>query len=165
MIETINGKAYFKVGDKVYELGGGSNIITADSVEQLPDPASVPEGTIALVKGEGESGGGGLPTVELTTPITTPEAAGEMLTVTLTDAEYTLIDNVAVTASPFILRVTIDENPLFGIVTGLFVDGVGSFYTEITFPIGALCKYQIAIVNFGDGWNMAVIRQTFKDFN
>lgn len=54
MIETINGKAYFKVGDKVYELGGGSNIITADSVEQLPDPASVPENTIALVKSEDE---------------------------------------------------------------------------------------------------------------
>lgn len=53
MIETINGKAYFKVGDKVYEVGGGSNIITADSVEQLPDPASVPDGTIALVKSEG----------------------------------------------------------------------------------------------------------------
>lgn len=52
MIETINGKAYLKVGDKVYELGGGSNIITAASVEQLPDPASVPEGTIALVKSE-----------------------------------------------------------------------------------------------------------------
>jgi hypothetical protein len=52
MIEIINGKAYVKKGDKVYELGGGSNIITADSVEQLPDPASVPEGTIALVKCE-----------------------------------------------------------------------------------------------------------------
>ena len=49
MIETINGKAYLKVGDKVYELGGGSNIITADSVEQLPDPASVPEGALGFV--------------------------------------------------------------------------------------------------------------------
>lgn len=72
MIETINGKAYLKVGDKVYELGGGSNIITADSVEQLPDPASVPEGTIALVKSEG---GGGLPVVELETVPTTEGVA------------------------------------------------------------------------------------------
>lgn len=56
MIETINGKAYVKVGDKVYEVGGGSNIITADSVEQLPDPASVPEGTIALVPSEDDGG-------------------------------------------------------------------------------------------------------------
>ncbi len=90
MIETINGKAYLKVGDKVYELGGASSdgievesaqvgqtivvkavnengkpteweavdlpqstdIITADSVDELPDPSTVPEGTIALVTSE-----------------------------------------------------------------------------------------------------------------
>lgn len=89
MIETINGKAYLKVGDKVYEVGGGggginiesatvgqtivvkavdengkpteweavnlpksTNIIVANSVEELPDPASVPENTIALVTSE-----------------------------------------------------------------------------------------------------------------
>lgn len=99
MIETINGKAYFKVGDKVYELGGGSNIITADSVEQLPDPASVPEGTIALVKSEG-AGGGGLPVVELSTQITL-------------ESVFTEAENAALTAAfesgmPFILKCSLN---------------------------------------------------------
>lgn len=31
MIETINGKAYLKVGDKVYELGGGVGIDVASA--------------------------------------------------------------------------------------------------------------------------------------
>lgn len=98
MIETINGKAYLKVGDKVYELGGGSNIITADSVEQLPDPASMPEGTIALVKSEGESGG--LPVVELSTQITL-------------ESVFTEAENAALTAAfesgmPFILKCSLN---------------------------------------------------------
>lgn len=101
MIETINGKAYFKVGDKVYELGGGSNIITADSVEQLPDPASVPEGTIALVPSTEDSGsGGGLPVVELTTQITL-------------ESVFTEAENAALTAAfesgmPFILKCSLN---------------------------------------------------------
>lgn len=77
MIETINGKAYLKVGDKVYELGGGPNIITADSVEQLPDPASVPEGTIAFVKSEG--GGSGLTVIEITTDLSAAFLGGESI--------------------------------------------------------------------------------------
>ena len=90
MIETINGKAYLKVGDKVYELGGGSNIITADSVEQLPDPASVPENTIAFVK-SGGGGGGGLPVVEFSTDFSLP-IEGDALV--LSEADSAVMDAV-----------------------------------------------------------------------
>lgn len=49
------------------ELGiGGTNIITANSKAELPDPSTVEEGTVALVPSEGDSGGGGLPVAELT---------------------------------------------------------------------------------------------------
>lgn len=53
MIEMINGKAYVKKGDKVYEVGGGgTDFLFADSVEELPDPSTVPEDTVALVPSE-----------------------------------------------------------------------------------------------------------------
>lgn len=112
MIETINGKAYLKVGDKVYELGGGgSNIITADSVEQLPDPASVPEGTIALVKGEGESGGG-LPVVKLETVPTTDGAV-------LSENDTAKI-NALGTNTNFILKCTMSDGVPLSVVTSGF---------------------------------------------
>ena len=50
--------------------GGGANIITANSKAELPDPSTVPEGTIALVP----SAGGDVSVVE----------EGNTLTVTLT---------------------------------------------------------------------------------
>lgn len=34
------------------DLTGGANIIVADSYDDLPDPATVPDGTIALVPSE-----------------------------------------------------------------------------------------------------------------
>lgn len=97
MIETINGKAYLKVGDKVYELGGGSNIITADSVEQLPDPASVPEGTIAFVPSEG---GGGLPVVEIVSPISFEKS-------TLSEAENISLDAASASKKPATIIINI----------------------------------------------------------
>lgn len=60
MIEMINGKAYVKKGDKVYEVsGGGSNFIFANSKEELPDPSTVPENTVGLVPSEDDGGEGG----------------------------------------------------------------------------------------------------------
>ena len=38
--------------------GGNANFIFADSVEELPDPSTVPENSVALVPSSGESGGG-----------------------------------------------------------------------------------------------------------
>ena len=62
MIETINGKAYVKKGNKVYELGGGGgttgvNIYTADSEAGLPDPSTVKEGSLGFVPGSSSGGG------------------------------------------------------------------------------------------------------------
>jgi hypothetical protein len=36
------------------DLMGGANIIVADSVDELPDPTTVPEDTIALVPSDGD---------------------------------------------------------------------------------------------------------------
>lgn len=53
MSNIINADQYIKAGDKVYKVAGGSasgrNIITANSREELPDPSTVAEGTIAFV--------------------------------------------------------------------------------------------------------------------
>lgn len=43
--------------------GGNANFLFANSVEELPDPSTVPEDTVALVPSKGGSGGGGLPEV------------------------------------------------------------------------------------------------------
>ena len=146
MIETINGKAYVKKGNKVYEVGGGSNIITADSVEQLPDPASVPEGTIALVKSEG-AGGGGLPVVELATELF--EGAGSIRD------EKDIAQMANVGNSPFVLKVnvrttTVETMPIsvimyamgsteypgvFQYVTTVFVNNLGRVDIAILYAI------------------------------
>lgn len=41
------------------QSGGNANFIFADSEEELPDPSTVPENTVAFVPSKGESGGGG----------------------------------------------------------------------------------------------------------
>lgn len=48
MIETINGKAYVKKGDKVYEVGGGG------SVGELPEVTEADKGKFLRVSAEGK---------------------------------------------------------------------------------------------------------------
>lgn len=60
--EADNGKV-LKVSNGVWGLGddevsgGGSNFLFADSVEELPDPSTVPEDTVALVPSSGSISG------------------------------------------------------------------------------------------------------------
>lgn len=54
-----NEGKYFGVKDEMISVldaptGGGANIITADSVDELPDPSTVPEGSIGLVPSSDE---------------------------------------------------------------------------------------------------------------
>ena len=88
---------------------GAANILTFDSVDEM-NATTAPDGTIALVPCEGESGGGGLPVVELTTPITA-------------EAAFTEAENEALTAAyenglPVVLKCNLNY-------TGTTVDGGG----------------------------------------
>lgn len=53
-----NEGKYFGVKDEIVDIldapTGGANIIKADSVEELPDPTTVPEDTIALVPSDSD---------------------------------------------------------------------------------------------------------------
>lgn len=141
MIETINGKAYLKVGDKVYELGGGSNIITADSVEQLPDPASVPEGTIAFVKSEG-GGGGGLPVVELST-----EWDGQTSEVVLNANDAAKMDAALAAKMPIVLSITTTEGTEQRFVMSCsIIEGVGMFMCYL--------GVMVSVTNMTGSWTL-----------
>lgn len=142
MIETINGKAYLKKGDKVYELGGGSNIITADSVEQLPDPASVPEGTVALVPSDG-GGGVGLPVVELTTAIDTETATP------LSEAENQALDVALGKGLPIVCKLNAG-----GYMTNIAALMQTEQGTAYLINIGN--GISVAIMKIDSGWSVTV---------
>lgn len=100
MIETINGKAYIKKGDKLYEVGGGgnANFIFANSKEELPDPSTVPENTVGLVPSEGASGG--LPIVDIDTA---PDANGEQIL--LSGADAAKLDEISASHENCFMRI------------------------------------------------------------
>lgn len=101
MIETINGKAYVKKGNKVYAVpdGGNANFIFANSVEELPDPSTVPENTVGLVPSKGASGGC-LPIVDIDTM---PDESGEQIA--LSEADAAKLDEVSVSHENCFMRI------------------------------------------------------------
>ena len=149
MIETINGKAYVKKGDKVYEVGGGgANIIFANSVEELPDPSTVPENTVGLVPSEGT---GGLPVVELETTATSEGT-------TLSESEGAMIEHVGIES--FLLKIPVYYNstqvnivtPMTCIDMSAAIEGV--FIYSGTLYIGSGALVFVVIANVTGSWHV-----------
>lgn len=97
----IPSDAYIVKGGKLYKVKGGSapTILTFDSVDEM-NAFNAPDGTIALVPSEGESGGG-LPTIELSQSIT----AGTE--VTLTEEESAFFNSAMANKTPVIVKMTL----------------------------------------------------------
>ena len=117
--------------------GGGANIITANSKAELPDPSTVAEGTIAMVPSEG--GGGGLPTVVLTTAATAEGAE-------LTDAEVAMVE--ALNGSPCILTIPYAGMTVSGCADAVVAEGV--YIYTIANP-----SIIIVVSNEGGSWFIA----------
>ena len=105
--------------DKKYLPDGVTNIITANSKAELPDPSTVAEGTIALVPSEG---GGGLPVVELSTVATIDGAV-------LSEAESAIMEKIG--ANSFILKTPADFGEIQATVVTqmnvMITDGVNTY--------------------------------------
>lgn len=121
---------------------GGANIITANSKAELPDPSTVEEGTVALVPSEGGSGGGGLPVIELTTPLS---ASG----VEFTDSEHAALSAAADTGLPIIVKATMEyvegdftEYLPFSAVGTYFSQGsIRIYYASLPFGTGGFIEF------------------------
>lgn len=106
----IPSDAYIVKGGKVYKVKGGSaqSILTFDSVDEM-NAATAPDGTIALVPSEGESGTGGLPVVEITSAeYPTPNddgTAGDP--VALSETESAALTAAIETGLPVIIKISI----------------------------------------------------------
>jgi hypothetical protein len=142
MIEIINGKAYFKVGDKVYEVGGGSGI----------DVASAEVGQTIKVKAVDENGkptkweavdfpegGDSLPEVVLTTPV-------DMGT-QFTAEENAALSAALATGKPVIVKSTIMETPSVVMVMNNFA-GQGF--------VAVYANYNFLLVDTGEGWSALI---------
>ena len=147
--DVDNGKILGFVDNKTQwidpsELGiGGANIITANSKAELPDPSTVEEGTVALVPSEGGSGGGGLPVIELTTPLS---ASG----VGFTDSEHAALSAAADTGLPIVVKATMEymeggitEYLPFSAVGAYFSQGgIRIYYASLPFGTGGFIEFE-----------------------
>lgn len=100
---------------------------TANSVEELPDPATVPEGSIGLVPSKnvdsgdtgddsGSDGSGlGLPVVELTTNIAVAASDNSSTETTLSEAEGEALYAAGGLGLPVIIKWSSDIFPFFSI--------------------------------------------------
>ena len=128
-IPPVSADLYIKKGNKVYKASGGGstgvNIITANSKEELPDPSTVAEGTIALVpSGEseeseesGDNSGLGLPVVELTTNIAVAASDNSSTETTLSEAEGEALYAAGGLGLPVIIKWSSDIFPFFSIAS------------------------------------------------
>ena len=122
---------------------GGANIITANSKAELPDPSTVEEGTVALVPSEGDSGGGGLPVIELTTPLS---ASG----VEFTDDEHAALSAAADTGLPIIVKATMEYMegditeylPFSAVGTYFSQGGIRIYYASLPFGTGGFIEFE-----------------------
>lgn len=102
MIETINGKAYLKVGDKVYELGGGGIDVSSAKVGQTIKVKAVDENG-KPTEWESADFPEELPVVELTTPV-------DMGT-QFTAEENAVLTGALETGKPVIVKCTVMDTP------------------------------------------------------
>lgn len=100
--------------------GGGTEILTFDSVEEM-NASNAPEGSIAIVPSTGGGGGSGLPTVTLTTAISTEVAI-------LTAEESAALDAVAdageMYGTPIILNCVVNDG-VFSAIAMRLQQGAG----------------------------------------
>lgn len=117
--------------------GGNANFLFADSVEELPDPSTVPEDTVGLVpssSGGASGGGGGLTAVSLSTVISIADD-DKGKDVELTSEESALLSAAAKNNLPFIVTVPIGVaggavSYISG-VTNCFYSGEGTMQCEV----------------------------------
>jgi hypothetical protein len=130
MIETINGKAYVKKGDKVYELGGGGaggiNVESAKVGQTIKVKAVDENGK--PTEWESADFPEELPVVELTTPIEN-------------ESVFTAEESAALTAAvllgkPVIVNCTIMESPSMAVIMNNYA-GVGliSIFDQYSFTL------------------------------
>jgi hypothetical protein len=119
--------------------GGNANLIFANSVEELPDPSTVPEDTVGLVPSKGESGGasgggGGLTAVSLSTVISIADD-DKGKDVELTSEESALLSAAAKNNLPFVVTVPLGvANGAVSYISGVtncFYSGEGTMQCEV----------------------------------
>lgn len=140
---------FVKKGGKVYKVKGGSaqSIMTFDSVDEM-NATEAPDGTIALVPSEGESGGG-LPVVELETTVTSEQTI-------LSDSDSSIIGQIG--HNVFVLKATAYDAGNIPLVLnmntidyGVLVEG-GIMYSGNTIVNDWL--YCVSISNIAGSWDV-----------
>lgn len=145
----IPSDAYIVKGGKVYKVKGGSaqSIMTFDSVDEM-NATSAPDGTIALVPSEGESGGG-LPVVELATQPTEEGSA-------LTDSENATMKAAFTKGLPVVIKfdrsgesMLISASMIFELASVTYNDAT----THVFANVDAQAKVNYSVMSTdGDTW-------------
>lgn len=186
-IKGVNGVNVAVHGDTILigvDGTGGSNgsdgssctcpaFYTADSVEELPDPATVPQNSIGLVPSKnedsgdtgGDSGGdtGGdsgsessgavLPVVDLTTTITMCSSSITSAVTTLNNTDQAAIDAAADTGLPVLIKAKSDAGLDFSVIG----NNTGGSY----FECGYCLTFAKAVVAYDGGTKKWEFRLTY----
>lgn len=186
-IKGVNGVNVAVHGDTILigvDGTGGSNgldgssctcpaFYTADSVEELPDPATVPKNSIGLVPSKnedsgdtgGDSGGdtGGdsgsessgavLPVVDLTTTITMCSSSITSAVTTLNNTDQAAIDAAADTGLPVLIKAKSDAGLDFSVIG----NNTGGSY----FECGYCLTFAKAVVAYDGGTKKWEFRLTY----
>ena len=155
--------------------GSGCNcpaIYTANSVEELPDPATVPENSLGFVPSTDESGSGNggsestgvgfsLPVVELTTDIDIATTDNPSTETTLTDAEGEALYAAGLSELPIIIKWYSGIFPFFS-----FASHCGATQFELgnvlTGPDGSSFKATTAMIyKISGAWKFLTWKKSF----